>query len=167
MSHSKVVCGVSRIISFPEESGQINGGATLNSPAWSVIDWDPLLGRVVRGQDLLIPNADGVVARDRYIDRLEVSLPMVFDGNVQNNGVPYTAPTTVAEGLEMNRQSFISVAVNLPASPGTRVLDLTLADGDVVSAAFHCIGFEFVKPPGWDGIARAVWRISVPSGRLT
>lgn len=165
MSHSKVVCGTSRILTYPEESGQINSGPTLNSPAWSVIDWDPLLGMAIRGTDLLIPGVDGVTERDRYRDKLEVSLNMVFDGNVLNNGTPFTAPTTMAEGLEMNRQTFRGAAVVPPASPATRTLDLTLADGDVVSGDFHCIGFEFRKRG--DGMAVAVWRLSFPNGQLT
>jgi hypothetical protein len=161
---SSAICGPSRIVTFPNEVGELTAPTAidLNGPAWSVIDWNPVLSRVQRGADLLVPGVDGLVPRDRYVDLLPASLPMVFDGNQDQTGAVHTG--TVAAGLEENRQAFVLAAVVPPSSPATFTLQLTLANGDVRTGPIHCE--DFLWNVVGDGIARAVWRISLPEGRL-
>lgn len=161
-------CGVSRIdcgSGATVDEATLTGGAepiTLMNGAWCAHNIDDLLGVTIRGNDLLVPGADGVLARDRYLDRIDASVRMVFDGNVDHTGVSH-APAELMAGLEINRREFIAAAVNPPASPATFALQLTVADGTVLEGELHCEGFQWQRGE-LEGIARAVWQVSLPLG---
>jgi len=162
-------CGVSRIdcsettsIDTAVLTGGTGGPIDLNNGAWCAWNIDDLLAEAIRGDDLLIPGADRVLARDRYLDRVDASVQMVFDGNVDQNGGSH-APLDVMGGLEINRRTFIAAAVTPPASPATFTLDLTVADGTVLTGPLHCEGFTWARHE-IQGMARAVWRVSLPLG---
>lgn len=163
-----IACGVSRLdcgAGATVDEASLSGGPEtieLMNGAWCAWNIDDLLAEAIRGDDLLIPGADRVLARDRYLDRVEASVQMAFDGNVTHLGVSH-APLDVMAGLEINRRAFIENAVRPPASPGTFTLALTVADGTVLTGPLHCEGFTWARHEV-DGMARAVWRVSLPLG---
>lgn len=161
-----VACGISRLDCPSDmDTATLSGGAEtidLMGGAWCAYNIDDLLGQLIRGDDLLVPGADGVLARDRYLDRIDASVQMVFDGNVDPNGVSH-APLQLMAGLEINRRAFIASAVTPPASPATFTLTLTVADGTVLEGPLHCEGFAWARHEV-EGMARAVWRVSLPLG---
>jgi hypothetical protein len=148
------------------ETATVTHGMTttnLNNGAWCIGNWDDALGVSIRGDDLIVPGVDYVLARRRYLDKFEVSLQMMFDGNVNAAGVSH-APLNVLEGLELNRRAFITAVVNPPTSGAIqRTLNLTLVDGTVVSGPIHCEEFRFQRD-GLDGIGRGIWRITLTEG---
>jgi hypothetical protein len=162
-----VACGESRI-ECPDgvvDTATLTGGAEgidLMNGAWCAYNVDELLQESIRGDDLLVPGADRILPRDRYLGRLDASIQMVFDGNVDHNDVSH-APLTLMAGLERNRRAFIASAVNPPASPALFTLTLTVADGAVFTAPLHCEGFTWARHQ-IEGMARAVWRVSLPLG---
>lgn len=161
-----VASGTSRI-SCPAnvDTATLSGGPntiTLMNGAWIAFNIDGLLQKAIRGDDLLVPGADGVLARDRYLDKIEDSLPMIFDGNVDRDGNSYS-PMELMEGLELNRRDFIDNAVTPPASPATFTIEVTVADGTVLEGPLHCEGFRWARHQA-EGLARAVWRVSLPLG---
>ena len=163
-----IACGVSRIDcgdgATVDEATLAGGPETIElmNGAWCAWNIDDLLGEAIRGDDLLIPGADRVLPRDRYLDRIDASVQMVFDGNVDHDGASH-APLDVMAGLEINRRAFIENAVTPPASPATFTLSLTVADGAVLTGLLHCEGFSWARHE-IDGMARAVWRVSLPLG---
>ncbi|MFW6204434.1 MAG: hypothetical protein ACOC96_05635 [Actinomycetota bacterium] len=158
---SRLDCGAGTVV----DEATLSGGAEdieLMTGAWCAYNIDQLLHEAIRGDDLLIPGADGVLARDRYRDRLDASIQMAFDGNVDHDGVTHF-PLDVMAGLEINRRAFIAAAVTPPASPATFTLSLIVADGAVLEGPLHCEGFQWSRGEV-EGMARAVWRVSLPLG---
>lgn len=163
-----ISCGISRLNfnSSVVESASLSGVFNLDNGAWTVLNWDQVLGRSIRQSDLLVPGVEGVLPRERIIDIHEASINMVFDGNVDRSGTSYS-PNTVMHGLEKNRQEFVTNAVEPPATTDNLfTLSVTLLDGTSISGSIHVEDFKWAYS-GVPGLARAVWSISIPDGKLT
>jgi hypothetical protein len=114
---------------------------SLNTPAWSVVDITPLWAAFdTRGQNRLIPGAQGVVAYRKRITERDHSLAIVIIGDVDENGDAHTDPV---EGLEFNLDTLL--AVLMPDSGATKSAVLTRPSGATKSAEVQIESFEVIR----------------------
>lgn len=116
-------------------------GVSLNTPAWSVVDLSPLWASFdTRGQNRLIPGAQGVLAYRKRITERDHSLAIVIIGDVDENGDAHADPV---EGLEFNLDTLL--AALLPDSDASKPAVLTLPSGTTRNAEVQVEGFEVVR----------------------
>lgn len=158
-------CLVSRIQNHNAESSTL-GSLNMETDAWTVLNYESVLGLSIRGNDLPIPGTPGVLARRRLRTVHEFTLPMVFDGVTDPDGNAYGSGTSLTDGLEQNRKTFVDTVVDPPSGLALLTFSLTYADGVVRDGDVHVEGFEF-SFTGIPGIGRAVLGLSIPFGKLT
>lgn len=116
-------------------------GVSMNNPAWSVIDISPLWAAFdTRGQNRLIPGAQGTIAYRKRLTERDHPLAIVIIGDVDENGDPHDDPV---EGLEFNLDTLL--AVLQPDSAATKAATLTLPSGTTRTAEVQIEGFEVIR----------------------
>lgn len=134
-----------------------------NAPAWCAYTLDDLWSTPpARGTNVILPGVAGRVARRFHDDEHAVSLPMVFGGDYDVDGLP-TADRQ--EGLQANLEYFHDAVI---ASPGTvgdvRTAEFVKPDGTVLTEPVQVRGWQvqFRGAPS----AFVVVRLVFPGGRL-
>jgi len=108
-------------------------GFSLSTPAWTHLDLSQLFdGPDMRGDNRLIPGAPWVVSFPERPTVSERQLPMVFYGDMNDEGTPYADQRV---GLETNLAAF-KAAVLAPSSDadGCRAGVLHIASGATLTA---------------------------------
>lgn len=140
---------------------------SMSNPAWAWTNPRVLLNPPPRrGSNVTIGRADGDLPRVRRGAALEVSLQMLFVGDVNKSGTPYADAT---EGLIDNLDEFTSSVYD--ATPGTDncvAISVTPPGGGARTGRCQLIGFEWGDADTAMGLmmCRAVLRVVLPSGRL-
>jgi hypothetical protein len=144
----------------------ITDNILMHGPAWDMPNLLPLwFNGEVRGNDVLLPGATGVIPFRRRFTVTGYSLPLIITGRVDIEGVPPEIEDEVWEQLETNVQYLND---NIVAPPGTtsgiRLATLTMPSGAEREAEIHVLGIT----PGiaTDGIMKATLDISIPAGRF-
>jgi len=124
----------------------------------------------VRGEDRLLPLAAGVIPYLRRRTVTRHSLPMVIQGEVDENGVPYP---DVWAGLEANiAQLRASVVDPTGVGDGTRPASLVMPSGATRTADVHVLGLVLGRTQagtntltGNEGVGMlATLELSIPTG---
>lgn len=139
------------------------GGEVMHRTAFAVTQVAPLWPRKeLRGADLLIPGAAGVLSLPRRVTARKVTLPMVMDGRFLPDGTD--APSELG-GIKATLAWLDANIVAPSTGNSTRVAILTDLDG----------GDPYVGPITVEGIepgdkVRGLWRavidITIPAGNL-
>jgi hypothetical protein len=140
-------------------------GVAMMCPAWIVLNlhelWQPANQR---GDDRLIPGANGVLALKRRPTVTQRSLNMLISGSVDRTG---SANANKLIGLQTNLDYLRANVVDpTGVTDGTRSAVLTMPDGSTRTEPVHVTGLDFgdVREDGdW---LRAVLTISIPTGRV-
>lgn len=150
-----------------ETAGKLTiNGVDMHTLAWNVLDIIPLwIHSATRGENVIIPGADGRRAYPRRIDEGRYSLPMLIGGVADKDGNAYTNRWS---GLQANLEYLRANVVTPPAAPtATRSATLLMPDGttriaevqvDILvlpphdsagrpAASLECI-LELIVPPG-------------------
>lgn len=139
----------------------------MNTSAWMWTNPRVLLNPPPRrGSNVTIGRADGDLPRPRRGGPLEVSLLMLFIGDVDKNGAPNADPR---EGLIDNLDEFTaSVYDATPGSDHCVALTIEPPGGGTRTGRCQLVGFEWGDADTAVGltICRAVLRVVLPSGRL-
>ncbi len=137
----------------------------LHTPGWAVLDVTPLWNPAdQRGQDLLIPGLSGVYPLRRRVTVSERSLRMIISGYHDKDGNAYSDPRL---GLFENINYLNTNVVQPIGGNGLRTAVLTAPAGDAayMTGSVHVLGLEIGDQVA--GVAKAVLRVSIPSGRLS
>jgi len=137
----------------------------LATPAWEVLDLSPLWGiGGLRGEDRVIPFADGKSPLRRVRDDWREVVPIVIYGDFDQNNV---AQSNTRTGLQANID-YLRDNILTPntTDPGTWTLKLHMPDSTIRTA--EC----FVLPPMQlvplsPMAVRGVLDILIPAGKLT
>lgn len=141
-------------------------GVPLNTPAWSVTsDMSPLwFAFDTRGQNRLIPGAQGTIAYRKRINERDHSFGILIIGDVDEMGDPHADPV---QGLEDNVDTLL--AVLQPDSAATKAALITMPSGATRGAEIQIEGFEPVRSEidttyGQFAAMEAIINITVPLG---
>ena len=149
-----------------DEYVEINN-VPLHTPAWIITDLSPLWDIPgVRGEDRIIPYAEGRDAHRRIYDALIVSLPMAIFGDFNWEGV---AQADARLGLWNNIEHLKANVLDpdiVAADPGTKLIELHAPGGTVRTGQCHVIG-QLAPAPIGPGAIRAVLDVTIPLGVLT
>lgn len=139
-------------------------GWTMHAGSWCALDLSELLEPAdVRGESVLVPRLHGRSPRPLKRDEREASVPFLFSGAVDRDGVEYEDHFS---GLDTNRREFVDqVVAPLETGDGTRPLTVTLPDATVLEADATVLGLSWEHVPL--AYARAVLSVRLPDGELT
>lgn len=131
----------------------------LRGPAWWALDLSPLWGFPdLRGDNVVIPHADGRRAYRRRIDQTTVSIPLVIVGNVDRTGATHA---NAFQGLWTNLTWLQENVHEPPPTGATRVARLTLPSGQTITADVQC---RLTLGAQTSATLRAVLDVTIPSG---
>lgn len=132
-----------------------------STPAWMCGDLSPLAdGPDVRGEDVILPGVNGVIALRRRIAVSKRSVEMVIFGAFDRFGTPQSDRRI---GLQRNTQYLIDNLILPVGGDGTRAAVLTMADGTSRYADVHVLSpLQLAAATG--DTRRAVLTISIPGG---
>jgi hypothetical protein len=156
----------------------VEGNLTLNgvpmkTRAWTCPDLTPLwMPAAIRGQDRILPGANGVIAYRRRRTVTQYALDFRVCGISDMNGVIVTGSGTASgngpeefQQLEYNvdylRQNLIDPRIT-PNADGTVPGVLTMPSGDIRTADVHVLGFTVNARVSH--VLQGVLDISIPSG---
>jgi hypothetical protein len=132
-------------------------GVPLDTAAWRTTDLSVFWAGPAeyRGNDIVVPYAQGVRPGRRTIPERRIVVPMVVTGDLDADGV---AHATTREGLRANLD-----ALALVFRPGSGTLDVLMPDGSTRRATAHVLtGLQTV--PAGAGALRAVVELLIPEG---
>jgi hypothetical protein len=141
------------------------GGVEMLCPAWTVLNLHVLQQPAdQRGEDRLIPGANGVLALRRRNTVTRHGLQLLISGTHDRTGA---SVADRLEGLQANIDYLRTNVVEPTGSgDGTRSAVLTMPDGSARTEPVHVIGLEFGDLSLDGSWLRAVLTISIPSGRI-
>lgn len=150
-------------------------GISMNRPAWAIQGDETGQGGFVRlwswfdvrGDDRLIPGANGMRPYRRRITPTRHDLRILITGDVDENGV---ANANALIGLEENI-SYLTTNVTLPvaSATGTRAAVLAMPSGSTRTADIHVLGLDIegvYVDEARHTVAEGRLLISIPGGRL-
>lgn len=137
--------------------------------AWNITDvrelWMPA---AVRGTDIIVPHAPGVLAVRRRATVTPIGLPFVIGGFADSGGTGITScdAETIMIQLQAN-VDYLRTNVLDPtnATDGTRSASLELPDGSTRTGAVHVLGLTVSQYAPTEVIATL--DLSLPAGVLT
>lgn len=137
-------------------------GVPLSTPAWWITNLDPelLSAPAIRGDDLLVPHATGVLPNRRRITATVKQLAMVVSGNNASDG---TVNSNWRTGLITNVE-YLNANLGLASATGAGTVTATWHrwDGSTKTAAVHVLGL--VTQPLVQRHISAVLTLSIPLG---
>lgn len=163
-------------INAPTCEGTLTIGTTLmNRPAWAIVGDDQGEGSLiqlwpefdVRGEDRLLPGANGVIPYRRRLTVTEWELRLMVVGDVDQNGNPTAdAALGLMQNLEILRSG---VFAPVASATGTRSATLTYPGMTPRTADIHVLGFKrtFMRLGRNKAIYDGKMRISIPAGRFS
>lgn len=133
----------------------------LATPAWRIKDLSRLYGLEVRGDDRILPGADGARPFRRRVTVRTVGLPLLVEGRFTHEGA---SNSNIWDGLDDNIDHLMTnVVTPATSTAGTRTAVWHRANGNI-NADVHVEGFE---PQGWgQGWVLFLLEISIPAGRF-
>lgn len=134
----------------------------LATPAWRILDLTPLWSSAaVRGDDRVLPHADGVRPERRRVTVTQVALPMVIWGDKNRENTPYG---DIRVGLLTNIEALHTAIVVPTTGDGTRAATWHQATG-TATADVHVLGLAVraLSPRS----VRATLQLSIPQGRFS
>ena len=137
----------------------------LATPAWRVLDLSPLWDAApVRGEDRLIPFAQGVKPLARVVDALRVQCPLLIKGDRdQDNAIISNTNIGLASNTDYLRSN---IWTPNPAGDGTWPLVLHMPDSSTRGADCFVLPPMQLVPAGKIAL-RAVIDILIPAGELS
>lgn len=130
----------------------------LATPAWRIIGLSPLLDDApTRGENEIIPHAQGRLENPLYVDQWPLALNMIINGTYKDDGTLHTNPRM---GLITNRET-------LDATIGIRQSVTAVwhrFDGSTRTATVQVIGFTTSTKTV--ALGRLVLNLIVPAGVL-
>lgn len=137
-------------------------GISLHTPAWCITDCIQLwLPNATRGQNVIIPGANGKRAYPMRRDEANYSLPMAITGYVDEFGDRYADPW---DGLQYNIAFLYANLVDVTIYANTLPATLTMPDLSVRTAEVQIRGLNLGDQPA--PLRRATLELVVPSGRF-
>ena len=110
------------------------GSFTFGTPACSIDDYGPIWSfPTIKGDDFDPDGTDGITALARKYGAIVFTVPVLIDGEKNDNGVAYG---NARDGLRQNLDAlWTNVLAPVSASPWTRTVTHHLATGSTRSAA--------------------------------
>lgn len=141
------------------------GGVAMMCPAWVVLNLHVLQQPAdQRGDDRLVPGANGVLALRRRNTVTRHGLQLLVSGTHDRTGA---SVADRLEGLQANLDYLrANVVEPTGTGDGTRSAVLTMPDGTTRTEPVHVTGIEFGDLNQDGSWLRAVLTISIPSGRV-
>lgn len=137
---------------------------TMHRSAWCCVDLTPLwIGPEVRGENVIVPGAQGTRAQRRRVTETSYSLPFAISGVVDPDGNPVANPMNQLKlNIDYLRENVIDPP---PNQARTRSATLTLPDGmTVLTAEVQVVRFQMGDHAG--PVVRAALTILIPAGRF-
>lgn len=162
------------LVNYDAEGNLTIGTIDMNRPAWAVIGDENGEGGLVklwadfdvRGEDRLLPGANGVIAYPRRITETRKDFRLLVVGDVDAAGAP-VADSRI--GLQANLE-YIRTNVLAPvvSSTGTRSATLLMPSGGTRTANIHVLGV--VTQSYHLAECGSIWigtmQIDIPAGRF-
>lgn len=141
----------------------------LCTPAWLFPDLRELwLGPGVRGQDRLIPEAGGVLAKRRRRTVTTHDLPFLVSGECDEDGTLASPFTTqgIQSQLEANIDTLRSAVLDpTNTGDGTRSATLTMPSSGTRTADIHVLGLTIVT--AHPQLLECLFHLSIPAGAFS
>lgn len=150
-------------LNYTSNSGYLTiNSVSMHCPAWTMGDivelWTPAAS--ARGENLVIPGAQGTIARRKRFHEARYSLPLAVAGSHDRLGSPYANPYI---GLETNLKYLYDHIVTVGTVALTYAATLVMPSGTTRNAQVQVEGIyydEHVK----DLIVGATLELVIPSG---